>query len=73
MDVRGVKRFTTVGRQGVEVVVDVYNFANMLNSKWAGNFCCLRAFRPAIPPTQQLQLLNVVRSMATSGCWLHGE
>ena len=59
VDVRGAKRFA-LGRQGVELVVDVYNFANLLNPKWGGQFLLPQGISASNPTTQQLQLLNVV-------------
>jgi len=59
VDVRGAKRFT-VGRQAVDLVVDVYNFANLLNSKWGGQYLLPQGISASNPTTQQLQLLNVV-------------
>jgi len=60
VDVRAAKRFATVGRQGLEVVVDVYNFANLLNSGWGGQFLLPQGISASNPTTQQLPLLNVV-------------
>jgi len=59
VDVRAAKRFS-LGRQGVDLVVDVYNFANLLNSKWGGQFLLPQGISASNPTTQQLQLLNVV-------------
>jgi len=59
VDVRGTKRFT-VGRQALDVVVDVYNFANLLNSKWGGQNLLPQGISASNPTTQQLALLNVV-------------
>jgi hypothetical protein len=59
VDVRGAKRFT-IGRQAVDLVVDVYNFANLLNSKWGGQYLLPQGISASNPTTQQLQLLNVV-------------
>jgi hypothetical protein len=60
VDVRASKRFATVGRQAVDLVVDVYNFANLLNSKWGGEFLLPQGISASNPTTQQLPLLNVV-------------
>jgi hypothetical protein len=59
VDVRSAKRFT-VGRQALDVVVDVYNFANLLNSKWGGQYLLPQGISVSNPTTQQLPLLNVV-------------
>ena len=59
VDVRAAKRFL-LGRQGLEVVVHVYNFANLLNSKWGGQYLLPQGISASNPTTQQLQLLNVV-------------
>jgi hypothetical protein len=60
VDVRAAKRFATVGRQGAELVVDVYNFANLLNSRWGGQSLLPQGISASNPTTQQLPLLNVV-------------
>jgi hypothetical protein len=59
VDVRAVKRLV-MGRQAVDLVVDVYNFANLLDSKWGGQYLLPQGISASNPTTQQLQLLNVV-------------
>ena len=60
VDVRVAKPFTTVGRQSVQLVVDVFNFGNLLNSKWGGQVLLPQGISASNPTTQQLPLLNVV-------------
>ena len=38
VDVRLMKVFRTFGTQSLELSVDVFNFANLLNKNWGGNF-----------------------------------
>jgi hypothetical protein len=60
VDVRVAKRFATVGRQSAQLLVDVYNFGNLLNSKWGGQTLLPQGISASNPTTQQLPLLNVV-------------
>ena len=41
-------------------MVDVYNFANLLNSRWGGQSLLPQGISASNPTTQQLPLLNVV-------------
>ncbi len=38
VDVRLLKSIKTFGKQSLDVSVDVFNFANLLNKNWGGNF-----------------------------------
>jgi hypothetical protein len=60
VDVRAARHFSTAGRQAVELIVDVYNFANLLNSRWGGQYLLPQGISASNPTTQQLPLLNVV-------------
>lgn len=60
IDLRIARAFRTFGRQSVEIVVDVYNFANLLNSAWGGQYLLPQGISASNPISQQLSLLNVV-------------
>ena len=60
VDVRVAKRVTTLGSQAAELIVDVYNFANLLDSRWGGQYLLPQGISASNPTTQQLPLLNVV-------------
>jgi hypothetical protein len=59
-DVRVSKRFDTVNKQAAELIVDVYNVGNLLNSKWGSQQLLPQGISASNPTTQQLPLLNVV-------------
>ena len=54
------ERLRYFGSQSAELIVDVYNFANLLNSKWGGQFILPQGISASNPISQQLTLLNVV-------------
>jgi len=60
VDVRASRRFATLGNQAAELIVDVYNFANLLSSRWGGQYLLPQGISASNPTTQQLPLLNVV-------------
>ncbi len=60
VDVRIAKSFATLAGQRAEFIVDVYNFANMLNSGWGGQYLLPQGISASNPLSQQLTLLNIV-------------
>ena len=60
VDLRVAHRFPTTSGQFAELVVDVYNVANLLNPRWGGQYLLPQGISASNPTTQQLPLLNVV-------------
>lgn len=60
IDLRLSKVFHPRHGQSAELVVDVYNFANLLNSEWGGQYLLPQGISASNPISQQLALLNVV-------------
>jgi hypothetical protein len=60
IDVRFARTFSTRSTGDVELTIDVFNFANLLNRRWGGQFLLPPGLSPSNPISQQLSLLNVV-------------
>ncbi|HKS07136.1 MAG TPA: carboxypeptidase-like regulatory domain-containing protein [Gemmatimonadaceae bacterium] len=60
VDVRATKRFQTARGQWLEFGVDVFNFANLLNSKWGAEYQLPPGISNQNPVVQRVPLLNVV-------------
>ena len=60
VDLRISKSFATVAAQRAELIVDVYNFANLLDPAWGGQYLLPQGISASNPVSQQLPLLNVV-------------
>jgi hypothetical protein len=59
LDARVSRPVRTVGRQRAELVVDVYNLANLLNSEWGGQYLLPGGISASNSVQQRLNLLNV--------------
>lgn len=59
LDARVSRPLRTVGRQRAELVVDVYNLANLLNSEWGGQYLLPGGISASNAVQQRLNLLNV--------------
>jgi hypothetical protein len=60
VDARVSRPVRTFGRQKAEVVVDVYNLANLLSSGWGGQYLLPGGISASNAVQQRLNLLNVV-------------
>jgi hypothetical protein len=60
LDVRVSRTVRTFGRQRAELVMDVYNLANLLNSDWGGQYLLPGGISASNAVQQRLSLLNVV-------------
>ena len=60
VDVRLARTFATVAGQNAELIVDVYNFGNLINPAWGGQYLLPQGISASNPLSQQLTLLNVV-------------
>ncbi len=60
IDVRATKRFATLRGQSVEVGLDIFNFANLLNKDWGAEYQLPPGISNQNPVVQRLPLLNVV-------------
>ena len=56
---KSATRYTTT-IQRAELIVDVYNFANLVNASWGGQYLLPQGISATNPISQQLTLLNVV-------------
>ncbi len=59
VDVRLSRAFTTLAAQRATLFVDVFNFANLLNPDWGGQYLLPQGISASNPISQQLPLLNV--------------
>jgi hypothetical protein len=60
LDVRGAVAFPLGSARVAEVTADIFNFANLLNSEWGGQYLLPQGISASNPISQQLFLLNVV-------------
>lgn len=60
LDARVSRPVRTFGRQRAELVIDVYNLANLLNSDWGGQYLLPGGISASNAVQQRLNLLNVV-------------
>lgn len=60
IDVRATRKFTTLRGQSVELGLDIFNFANLLNRKWGAEYQLPLGVSNQNPVVQRLPLLNVV-------------
>ncbi|MGH7516238.1 MAG: hypothetical protein ACREOC_02030 [Gemmatimonadales bacterium] len=60
MDVRLSKRISTFRGQAAELVVDVFDFANLLDHNWGGQYLLPTGISGQNPVIQRIPLLNVV-------------
>lgn len=59
LDARVSRPVRTLGRQRAELVVDVYNLANLLNADWGGQYLLPGGISASNAVQQRLTLLNV--------------
>ncbi|MDB4949164.1 MAG: TonB-dependent receptor [Gemmatimonadetes bacterium] len=59
VDARVSRSLPRVGGRPAELVVDVYNAANLLNHQWGGQYLLPAGISASNPVTQRLNLLNV--------------
>ena len=60
VDARVTRTLPRIGGRQAEVVMDVYNVANLLNADWGGQYLLPAGISASNPVTQRLTLLNVV-------------
>ncbi|HYW11320.1 MAG TPA: carboxypeptidase regulatory-like domain-containing protein [Longimicrobium sp.] len=60
LDARVSRPVRTFGRQRAELVMDVYNLANLINSEWGGQYLLPGGISASNAVQQRLNLLNVV-------------
>ncbi|HEX2450470.1 MAG TPA: hypothetical protein VHJ69_04995 [Gemmatimonadales bacterium] len=60
IDVRLSKRIGTFRGQAAELIVDVFNFTNLLDHDWGGQYLLPQGISNQNPVVQQLPLLNVI-------------
>lgn len=60
IDVRLSKRMGTFRGQAAEFVVDVFNFANLLDRDWGGQYLLPQGISNQNPVVQRVPLLNVI-------------
>ena len=60
IDARLSKRLHSVGAQSAELTLDVFNFANLLNSRWGSQLVLPVGISSQNPVVQRIPLLNVV-------------
>jgi hypothetical protein len=60
IDVRLSKRIGTFRGQAAELTVDVFNFANLLDGDWGGQYLLPQGISNQNPVVQRIPLLNVV-------------
>src|SRR6185503_7658752 len=60
VDVRVSRRFGLPSGASADVIVDVYNAANLINPHWGAQYLLPQGISASNPTTQQLPLLNVV-------------
>jgi hypothetical protein len=60
VDARLSRALPKLAGRSAEVVMDVYNVANLLNSSWGGQYLLPAGISASNPVTQRLTLLNVV-------------
>ncbi len=60
VDVRLSKRIGTFRGQAAELVVDVFNFANLLDRDWGGQYLLPQGISNQNPVVQRVPLLNVI-------------
>jgi len=59
IDVRAIKRIKTTRGQAMEIGLDVFNFANLLDSKWGAEYQLPVGISNQNPVVQRVPLLNV--------------
>jgi hypothetical protein len=60
VDLRLSKRFATFRAQSAELTVDVFNFLNLLNGDWGGQYLLPAGISTQNPVLQRIPLLNVI-------------
>lgn len=60
IDARITRTFVVAGSRHTELVIDVYNVANLVNPAWGGQYLLPPGISASNPISQQLTLLNVV-------------
>jgi hypothetical protein len=60
VDARVTRTLPKLGGRSAELVMDVYNVANLLHSGWGGQYLLPAGISASNPVTQRLTLLNVV-------------
>ena len=59
IDLRATKEVVTGGRQAIELGLDIYNLANLLNHEWGAEYQLPVGISNQNPVVQRIPLLNV--------------
>ena len=71
LDLRGTKSFRTSSRQRIEIGIDIFNAANLLNPSWGAEYQLPIAISNQNPVVQRVPLLNIVGFNQTTRQYLY--